>query len=209
MSRSSRIPMCLRTSSNNFLASPNPDGTPILNASNSFSVAAARIFDADIPVTPSASGSRSPADTTLTESKSYRILPFLSGCPLYVVRSLVNSATLSEPATIIKFLYPSLYILSAIIIAVFALLSALMFLAYFLNILRIYATFRECGRGSVAGFCVNEGYILNSLEPATFLQASISFSWPVVGGLNLPKANTMVSLASVNSLNVFIDPMPL
>ena len=201
--------MCLRTSSNSFLASLNPDGTPILNASNSFSVAAFRIFDADIPVTPSASGSRSPADTTLTESKSYRMLPFLSGCPLYRVNNSVNSGTLSEPATIITFLNPSLYRFSAIIIAVLALLSALMFLAYFLNIFRIYATLSECGRGSFFGFCENEGYTLNSSEPAIFLQASISFSWPVVGGLNLPKVNTIVSLASVSCLNVFIDPMPL
>ena len=41
-----------------------PDGTPVLNESKSPSDAAALIFDADIPETPSASGSRSPAETT-------------------------------------------------------------------------------------------------------------------------------------------------
>ena len=44
----------------------NPAGIPFSKLSKSFAAAAALILDADIPVTPSASGSRAPADTTLT-----------------------------------------------------------------------------------------------------------------------------------------------
>ena len=51
------------------ITSLKPDGTPVLNESKSPSAAAALILDADIPSTPSESGSRSPADTTSILSK--------------------------------------------------------------------------------------------------------------------------------------------
>ena len=57
---------------------------------------------------------------------------------------------------------------------------------------------------SVLGFYVKDGYMRFGFEPATLATFLISFSWPVVGGLNRPNANTIVSFASVKSLNLRI-----
>ena len=51
-------------------ASDSFDGTPFLKLSKSFDAAKPLIFDPDIPVTPSASGSRSPAEITSTDLNS-------------------------------------------------------------------------------------------------------------------------------------------
>ena len=72
---------------------------PILNESKSPSAAAFLILEALIPVTPSASGSRWPALTTLRLLKSYMILPFLSGFPLFLALLITRplESKLSKP----------------------------------------------------------------------------------------------------------------
>ena len=55
-------------------------------------MAALRCLDADIPSTPSPSGSLSPADVTFISSKLYNL-------PLYFVDKELNSLTLSPPTT--------------------------------------------------------------------------------------------------------------
>ena len=60
------MPIDLRTSKYNFLACASLSGVPCLNESKSLLAAAALILEADIPATPSASGSLSPALNTST-----------------------------------------------------------------------------------------------------------------------------------------------
>jgi len=60
-------PIALRKALNNSFAPLNPFGIPFANNSRSFTEAAALNLEADIPLTSSESGSRSPADTTFTD----------------------------------------------------------------------------------------------------------------------------------------------
>ena len=73
-------------------------GRPFLKELKSPRLAASRILVPDMPEAESASGSRSPADTTSMVSK-------LKTLPLYLSRSFLYSGTRSEPATITRFLY--------------------------------------------------------------------------------------------------------
>ena len=103
---SSRIPIDLRRSLNNFFAcaSVAEDGTPFLKESKSPSVAAALILEADMPETSVASGSLLPA---LTTSKVSRFSDLLgSGWLTYGRTVLSNSSVLSPPTTTVIFLYP-------------------------------------------------------------------------------------------------------
>ena len=74
-------------------------GNPVANFLTSLLEAKPRILVPDIPLTPSASGSRVPADTTLISLKTYP-----AEDPLYLSNSFLNSCTLSEPTTTTTFL---------------------------------------------------------------------------------------------------------
>ena len=69
------------------------DGSPDLNEPSSPVAAADLIFDADMPSTPSASGSRSPAEITSIDLKA-KSFPLL-----YLFNNVSNSVTRSCPTT--------------------------------------------------------------------------------------------------------------
>ena len=96
---------CFNLSITSLAADFKRDGRPDLNLARSPAFAAARIFDADIPLTPSSSGSRSPADTTSISSNLYSE-------PLYLFASALMFGRRSEPTTIMTLSYLSSSILS-------------------------------------------------------------------------------------------------
>ena len=167
-------------------------GRPDLKAASSPAAAAALILEADIPSTPSASGSRSPADTTLIEFS-------VKSLPLYLFNRVSNSLTRSAPTTRITSVnfFCSSCITCMIVFAFdFCIIEP--------NAARanIYLSSYESGFFLASCECVR--YTIGTALFAFAVEATLlaSFSCPMVGGFILPQLTTTVLLVASTSLGL-------